>query len=222
MSNFKNILNHKFGMLTVIRKTDKNASNGEVIWECKCSCENETIVYAMGGNLRKGFKNTCGCIYDPESPEYWKRTKIRIEKKAKFEGDCLIWKASKNGNGYGQIFIKHKGFSRPIVASRAVWIANNGKIPQGYFICHSCDNPACIRLDHLFLGTQKDNIDDCIKKKRNSYGEKNHMSKLTEIQAKEIKNLKNTGKNIKELCEKYNVKPACIKHIWAGTRWKHI
>jgi len=228
MSKFIEMTGKKFGMLTVVEKTDKIASNGEVIWKCKCSCSNETICFAMGGNLRKGFKNSCGCIEDPESPEYWKRVKIRLEKRSKFEKNCIVWTGAhlkKKGLqvSYGFLNVK-RGTKKnmPMLAHRAQWIIHNGRIPDGLDVCHKCDNRSCIRIDHLFLGTRKENMEDCIRKKRNIFGEKCKNAKLTEEQAKEIKNLKGSGIWAKELCLKYGVKPSTVKHIWYGERWKHI
>jgi hypothetical protein len=54
-------------------------------------------------------------------------------------------------------------------------------------MCHKCDNPLCINPEHLFVGTRKDNVDDCINKGRNVRGEKCNFAKLTEEQAREIK-----------------------------------
>ena len=51
-------------------------------------------------------------------------------------------------------------------AHRAVWVLFNGPIPDGMLICHHCDNPPCINPDHLFLGTDADNVQDAIDKGR--------------------------------------------------------
>ncbi len=55
---------------------------------------------------------------------------------------------------------------RRLIASRAAWEMVNGPIPTGMFACHHCDNPPCVRPDHLFLGTPKDNTEDMLRKGR--------------------------------------------------------
>src|SRR6201993_4514645 len=69
---------------------------------------------------------------------------------------CLIWTASRNHSGYGHLFWK----GVPQLAHRAAWLARNGPIPKGLYVCHRCDVRPCINPDHLFLGTQRDNMID--------------------------------------------------------------
>jgi hypothetical protein len=76
---------------------------------------------------------------------------------------CWMWTASKKSNGYGQLILK-KGVL--IQAHRLSYMLAHGDIPSGLLVCHECDNPACVRADHLFLGTHKDNMQDSVKKGR--------------------------------------------------------
>lgn len=76
---------------------------------------------------------------------------------------CWEWTAAKNGeNGYGVFSIKN----RLVFAHRFSYKTFNGDIPKGLYVCHSCDNKVCINPGHLWLGTAKENIRDCIKKRR--------------------------------------------------------
>src|SRR5262245_52091786 len=74
---------------------------------------------------------------------------------------CWLWTGAKHEFGYGLI---NKGGAggRILRAHRVIWEWTNGPIPKGFFVCHHCDVPACVRPDHLFLGTNKDNVQDMI------------------------------------------------------------
>lgn len=75
--------------------------------------------------------------------------------------DCWEWKAFRN-KGYGKFTYN----GRMYLAHRLSWILTNGPIPDGLGVLHSCDNPPCVNPDHLFLGTQLDNMRDASNKGR--------------------------------------------------------
>ena len=94
-------------------------------------------------------------------------------------GQCWIWTAFKNKDGYG-VF-------RGIGAHRVSWKIHNGRIPDGLMVLHKCDNPGCIRPDHLFTGTDSDNIADSLAKGRYPEGETSYAAKLTKKQVNDIR-----------------------------------
>jgi len=104
----------------------------------------------------------------------------------KTEG-CWLWTAGKNASGYGYIYDSGKY----VLTHRISYVLNIGPIPDGISVCHSCDTPACVRPDHLFLGTVKDNSDDMWRKGRGFCGEQatknSHLRKLEENQVLEIR-----------------------------------
>lgn len=77
--------------------------------------------------------------------------------------DCIEWRYGKHKRGYGLIKIDGKDLK----IHRVIWALFNGEIPKGMVICHKCDNPSCFNPRHLFIGTQKDNMQDCKAKGRN-------------------------------------------------------
>lgn len=78
------------------------------------------------------------------------------------ESGCWIWTEYCNNHGYGRFRVDGK----KTLAHRASYEAFIGPIPEGMLVCHKCDTPACVNPSHLFLGTDKDNVRDCINKGR--------------------------------------------------------
>lgn len=133
------------------------------------------------------------------------------------ECGCIIWLGALSGSGYGKI--KIGGESR--LATRVVWEMRRGPIPACQQVCHSCDTPGCVNLDHLFLGTSKDNVADCISKGRraNLRGERHANSKLTDA---DVIAIRSSGEMQKVLAERYDVHQTVISSVQTRRAWRHV
>jgi hypothetical protein len=84
-------------------------------------------------------------------------------------GSCEDWSGGVDGKGYGYVMVH----GRQLIASRWTWEQEFGQIPTGMCVLHHCDRPLCVRLSHLFLGTQSDNMKDKVAKGRHRHGHEN-------------------------------------------------
>lgn len=138
------------------------------------------------------------------------------------ENGCWIFQGAtrKTGLPYGWVTYKKTQMN----AHRASWIEVHGQIPDGLNVCHKCDVPQCINPQHLFLGTQKENVIDMWNKKRhpitNKGGETNPASKLTLLQVREIRNMLSEKIKQKVIAEKFNISQVAVSNIKNKTRWQ--
>jgi len=179
----------------------------------------------------KKARLTCPrCGIEFEVPEYHRDRHVYCSKacrgdlKARFEekvtkvpeGGCWIWEgASPGGRGYGQIRV---GDSQ-IAAHRLAYEQAYEPIPDGMYVCHTCDNPSCVNPEHLFLGTHQDNMDDMTKKDRKPKGEFSKAHKLTDEEVLEIRASSETQQ---ELADRFGVSQRNISFIRNRKTWKHL
>lgn len=144
---------------------------GKERWNCHCLCGNKKAI--SRSSLVTGRSKSCGCYKSPPEEEYKERTKKRLKKKIKInEIGCWEWQGAKSTSGYGHTTYRKDRCVRAHRASYLVWIE---EIPNGFFVCHKCDNPICINPEHLFLGTHEQNMKDMKNKNRACKGEKSHL-----------------------------------------------
>jgi hypothetical protein len=94
----------------------------------------------------------------------------RFFKKVLKTDSCWIWVGCKFPSGYGSFSLRKDGLVVEQRAHRVSYILHKGDIPKGLFVCHTCDNPACVNPDHLWLGTHQQNNQDKVNKKRHAFG----------------------------------------------------
>lgn len=124
--------------------------------------------------------------------------------------DCWIWTAGHTA-GYGS-FRKDR---KHIYAHRAMWELWYGPIPVGMFVLHRCDNPPCVRPDHLFLGTQKDNLADCATKGR---VDRDKGRKLTDAQVRAYRERYASGEKAHTLAKESGMQLAYFYDVLKGRK----
>lgn len=152
----------------------------------------------------------------------------RFKSKIHYTDTCWIWTASRSTTGYGQLFVCRIDSRRNIVqrAHRISWLIHKGSIPSHQQVLHKCDVRLCVNPDHLYLGTQQDNVNDMMSKCRNSYwrrqGEQHPRAKLTDNQVRCVKHRLHIGIDRRTLAQEFNVSLSSIGMIANGHTWRHI
>ncbi len=132
---------------------------------------------------------------------------------------CIIWRGTKDKDGYGRVCINH---DTEIRAHRLSYLLFKGKLDKKLMVCHTCDNPSCINPSHLFLGTALENHRDMDKKSRRVCvsKEKHGMHKLTIKRVSEIRNMALTHMYThKDIAEFYGVSRELIGQIIRKKIW---
>lgn len=178
------------------------------------------------------------------NPEFQERFWAKVKK----TDYCWVWTACKNYAGYGKLACN----GRHLLAHRASYEMHVSAIPDGLIVCHHCDNPACVRPDHLFVGTHADNSDDKVRKGRQAKGERHgsrthpecvprgdqHPSRthpeclrrgdlhpqaqLTETQVLEIRTQYGMGATQDQLAMRFGISQSAVSLIVLGRRWAHL
>jgi len=130
--------------------------------------------------------------------------------------ECWEWQAARDKDGYG--FFHHHG--KMGKAHRFSWEMHNGPIPEGLQVLHKCDNPRCIRPDHLFVGTNIENVADRTKKRRQPDGERHNEAKVTLKQVQEMRRNGKTG-TYKSIGQRYGLSIAQTAKILNNQSWKN-
>ena len=149
--------------------------------------------------------------------KFWDRVIV------KSDNECWEWQGPTAGKGYG--FFCSNGKSE--YAHRYSYSLRNGPIPSnigyhGNCVCHTCDNPICVNPNHLFLGSNLDNVKDRDSKGKNPAGERNGQAKLKEKEVLEIRKLSEQGKTQQYIADIFGVTQSNVECIVNRKSWKNI
>lgn len=151
----------------------------------------------------------------PIAQRFWSKV-------TKTEG-CWLWIGAKNTRGYGKLS-KGRAGEGFIAAHRLSYELAYGPIPLGRNVLHKCDNACCVRPEHLFIGTQADNLADMTIKGHRRYrshsGEDNGRAKFTLIGVRDVRRRFGEGELRSALAKGYGVNWSTVDRIVKGRLWK--
>lgn len=150
-------------------------------------------------------------------------------------GPCVEWTGPFFANGRARHY--SNGEARTQIAARRIYEDANGvRLTRWQLVCHHCDNPKCVRLSHLFVGSPADNMADKVKKgrqakgeqissnQRNRTGESHPNAKLTAEAVRQIRSIaaEKTRYGRAEIARRFGVSESLVKQIANGRGWKHV
>jgi hypothetical protein len=139
--------------------------------------------------------------------------------------DCWMWAAGRSKGGYGAFAVRGKMHRASRLAASLSGLHVSGSV----WVLHRCDNPACVRPEHLFVGTPKDNTADMVRKCRARWGaehkargERHHRAKLTDAKVREIRALRSRGVPRTDVARMFGVSAAQITLVTTRRNWSHV
>lgn len=160
----------------------------------------------------------------PDPFDSWENTELkpyeeRFWGKVEKTETCWLWTAGKDKDGYGKFRVSKKHYR----AHRFSWELHFGPVPLATSVLHKCDNPPCVNPDHLFLGSNADNMADRDRKGRQAFGERQGGAVLTDSKVSSIRTMYGTGKFLqKDLARMFGISTAQMGKIVNNEFWRHL
>lgn len=176
-------------------------------------CKGEFSVKPSAASRRVFCSKKCCFAQTPAE-----RFELYVDRKSSGVG-CWLWTGSTSGHGRARFSLGDK----MVNASRFAWQQSRGAIPEGLGVLHECDNPLCVNPSHLFLGTQKSNAEDMVRKGRHPFGERCGKATLTWDMVREIRERhipRKRGHGAPTLAKEFGVTGQTILEIVRGNIWK--
>lgn len=199
---------------------------------CACGCGQPVPISSKPGRINRFVAGHTSRIK--------RDIMAHLQARSDMSGECWVWQGARNYSGYGAVGHRHKIW----LVHRLAWTLVNGPIPGKMSVLHRCDNPPCWRPDHLFLGTDLDNVRDALAKNRFYTGngdsirgdknwqrqhpdlvyrgERNGMARLTDEAVIRIRSLHTEGWTMAALAREYGITRQNIRHIVTGRTWRHL
>lgn len=171
------------------------------------------------GLCRRHYDNAryAGLLPPVERPSLTERFFAKVD--VGLADECWLWTGRLNNNGYGSLWSADKQGS--VYAHRLSYEIHYGPIPAGQYVCHRCDNPKCVNPDHLFLGTQADNMADMVRKGRHGKPvvRPKPRARLSPQQVHEIRAAVALGTDRGAVAALHGVTRGTINDVVAGRSW---
>ena len=142
----------------------------------------------------------------------------RFDAKVNKTDSCWLWTGGLAQDGYGAFWYG----GRTGLAHRYSYEQFVGQIQEGACVCHKCDVPLCVRPDHLFAGSNSENIADRDAKGRMSRGVASPLSKFSEDDVREIRRRHAGGPTFREIAGEFATTPTNVRFIVTRRTWKHV
>ena len=197
---------------------------------CECGCGNPAPIASQSDSKRGWIKNqpirfiqghyARSLPKEPLESKFWSRVDKNgpVPAHCPDLGACWLWTgilSPEEKRGFLKISDKRKQ------AAHVSWFVHKGEWPK-LLICHRCDNPTCVRFEHLFEGTQSDNMRDAAAKNRRPFGKTCLSAKLDEDRVRDIRRESASGASIQNLAIKYGINWVTVQKILTRKTWRRV
>ncbi len=175
------------------------------------------VKYCTKGSRHKYDRGYCTQCGIPERST-WPRLIYEFWQKVNKTKDCWLWTGSMQNSGYGNMQPPGKATNdhKTLFPHRFSLMLQGILVPPGAKVCHRCDVPLCVRPTHLFVGTQRDNIQDMVRKGRKA------GTALTPTKVREIRKMSSQGLPNHKIASRMRVSELAIYRVVTGRSWKAV